>query len=507
MPEATSKRAGKGGVGSDIGSPASCCQSARDLYEVTQILSDLRDTIGADDARMIRSFRRVFPNIGVHSFAFMGGDGVFVIGCGAYDETLSAKIASLFQDARQSLVNYGGNYDVRLLGREINIPYHEDGGGNVEHPCRALFIQRQIDGVRQMRCLLFIAKDRVSENMRSDSLYPIVATMLDEAMRQRCSIFHAFPYKLSEFYLRQAHIRGSHKPRLVPPWSRGGEKSGIETVTLSLDLRKSTLMMEKAVRPECFAKWLSAMVQVLRSIVHRHLGVFDKFTGDGVLAHFLVEDIDKVTAGRGPTAVRAAVCCADEMITAINLLLEVVQPFIRYDSGLFGAGVGIAQDFAHWTNDRSRHLIVVGTGVVDACRMSSGGKAGDILLTVNTLHQFQRDGSCSGLRAEKRAFTAKGYPEEQQLQAWALTRVHPLAPDSERWIEATCERALRQAFGEGKDDPCVGGWKNAWRERGDAALSAGLGGEGRSRPLCAAASGHGDDHGHRRGCGEAVGCA
>jgi hypothetical protein len=55
---------------------------------------------------------------------------------------------------------------------------------------------------------------------------------------------------------------------------------------LSVDIRRSTELMLKARTPDDFAKFTTALCAELTQIIVESLGVFDKFTGDGVLAYF-----------------------------------------------------------------------------------------------------------------------------------------------------------------------------------------------------------------------------
>lgn len=432
--------------------------------DVAQVVVALRGCIGARDIDRTL-LRELLAISAIRAFASLGNgdaDALVFMPNSKNGDAIANKISSRLID-KAATWNLEANVHICDLD-EGCISFGD--ADSEEEKCQLLFLARRLSlgqkCVHEMRCVLLVEASSQfcdQDNFSTDSSAFVIAMMLDEAVRQRRTAFQAFPHALSAFYLRQAHIRLNKGTAIDPPWLRSHDpgESGIDTVTLSLDLRKSTQMMEKAVRPERFAKWLSAMVQVLRSIVHRHLGVFDKFTGDGVLAHFLVMDIKELPGEKARSAVRSAVCCADEMIEAIRILLQAVQPFIRFDSALFGAGVGIARDWAHWESDRNSQLIVVGTGVVDACRMSSGAKAGKIWLTVNTFHNFIKDVACSGLKWRQRDFVAKGYPEDHQYRVWALSRVHPLTPEREQWINETCKSALAQALGEEFDgNPCPG---------------------------------------------------
>ncbi|KAA0579641.1 adenylate/guanylate cyclase domain-containing protein [Azospirillum sp. B21] len=439
-----------------------------EIPEVAQVAVELRGCIGEKD--LDRALVSAFINIpGICAFACLGKDIDDALVIAPHIKDSDAVAEKMIHRLTMKAKTWSLKQNDHIYELDDGIFYHQDADCPQDEEkfedFRILFIARLLSQGKnyrqEMRCALLVEKDSYfcdQSNFRSDSALFVIAMMLDEAVRRRRAALQAFPPVLSAFYLRQAHTRRNKGIALDPPWLRhdkGGD--GIDTITISLDLRKSTQMMEKAVQPEYFAKWLSAMVQVLRSIVHRHLGVFDKFTGDGILAHFLVRDIRALSGEMPRSGVLAAVSCADEMIEATSILLHAVQPFIRFDSGLFGAGVGIARDWAHWENDRDNQLIVVGTGVVDACRMSSGAKAGRILMTVNTFHNFMDDGGCPGLKCRPKNFIAKGYPEDHQYRVWVLSRTHPLSTESSNWIEQTCTNALSLAYNEdGAEAPCSG---------------------------------------------------
>ena len=141
------------------------------------------------------------------------------------------------------------------------------------------------------------------------------------------------------------------------------------TVTLSVDLRKSTFCMDQAEDQPAFGRWLDRLVQEIIHGCHKHAGIFDKFTGDGGLMHFL-DDECKATVDK--TAIEAAFLCAVHLRSTVDALLPALRKNLRNNSDLLGAGISIAASEAFWSVDHRDNPIVVGHGVVDACRICDG---------------------------------------------------------------------------------------------------------------------------------------
>src|SRR5262249_2842053 len=64
------------------------------------------------------------------------------------------------------------------------------------------------------------------------------------------------------------------------------QSQGCPAFVMSVDIRRSTELMLKARTPEQFANFITTLCRDLESIVKSNYGVFDKFTGDGVLCFF-----------------------------------------------------------------------------------------------------------------------------------------------------------------------------------------------------------------------------
>jgi class 3 adenylate cyclase len=131
---------------------------------------------------------------------------------------------------------------------------------------------------------------------------------------------------------------------------------------MSVDIRRSTELMLKARTAEDFAQFTTTLCGDLMNIVLDSLGVFDKFTGDGVLAFF--PDFYS-----GTDAAFRVVQAADRCHEAFKRHYHAFRR--SFTSILTDVGLGIGVDFG------SVHLVqmaggitVVGAPVVYACRLS-----------------------------------------------------------------------------------------------------------------------------------------
>lgn len=144
-----------------------------------------------------------------------------------------------------------------------------------------------------------------------------------------------------------------------------------DSVVISIDIRRSTELMLKARKPELFSKFITELSQKLSERIIQNFGIFDKFTGDGILAFF-----PKFYSGEEAIirALKAAEECHLIFEEHYNSSRECFNVFIK------DIGLGIGIDFGNVTLVNTRNeLTVVGIPVVYACRMS-GAKAGDTIL-------------------------------------------------------------------------------------------------------------------------------
>jgi class 3 adenylate cyclase len=147
-----------------------------------------------------------------------------------------------------------------------------------------------------------------------------------------------------------------------------GECTGF---VVSVDIRRSTDLMLKARKSEQFAEFVSTLCQQLASAVLNNYGVFDKFTGDGIVAFF-------PEFYSGPDAGYWTVITAEQCHAAFATHYKAHRSV--FNSVLKEAGLGIGVDYGNFSLVQvSGALTAVGAPVVYACRMS-GAPAGSTLI-------------------------------------------------------------------------------------------------------------------------------
>jgi len=144
-----------------------------------------------------------------------------------------------------------------------------------------------------------------------------------------------------------------------------------QVVVMAIDIRRSTEMMLKAKNEKLYAEFITSLCQELCEIILADYGVFDKFTGDGILAFF--PDFYS-----GPDSIYYALKAAEDCHNVFNLHYKNNRHC--FSTVLNEVGLGIGIDFGQaYLASVNNELTIVGSPVVYACRMS-GAKYGEILL-------------------------------------------------------------------------------------------------------------------------------
>lgn len=157
--------------------------------------------------------------------------------------------------------------------------------------------------------------------------------------------------------------------------------SKYDTVVVSIDIRRSTELMLKARTPELFSQFITELSFKLSQIIIANYGIFDKFTGDGIMAFF-----PKFYSGNEAIirALKASRECHSIFKDHYNKSRECFNVFIK-DVGL---GIGIDYGNVTLVNTQSE-LTVVGIPVVYACRFS-GANAGETILNQPAKEEIMR---------------------------------------------------------------------------------------------------------------------
>lgn len=285
----------------------------------------------------------------------------------------------------------------------------------------------------------------LSENSEpsSEEWFPIASTFR-EIFLHRNHAYRHFPLELSLRYWNHYALPAAQIENMLPPWANlenskltstyaadhKVKDQRVDSITLSLDLRKSTIAMEQATDLAQFADWMRDLIETLTEIALNHYAVFDKFTGDGVMVHFLEKDVQKLlpTQCSAKCVIEQALLCAARMIEVVEQRLEKLRDFLQSDFSGLGAGVGLAAGKALWSVDHTGNPIVVGRGVVSACRAVKDVPAGVIRLTNTAYRKYRR--TLLHAIAEPRMIeieNSKDFPEKLVLRCWDIPAQQVLA--------------------------------------------------------------------------------
>ena len=152
----------------------------------------------------------------------------------------------------------------------------------------------------------------------------------------------------------------------------------VNTFVLSMDIRQSTELMLLAKTPFDYEEFIVHLCNKLTNTVKENFGIFDKFTGDGILAFF---PSFYSGDGRGGNAIK----CAFECVKIFDEVYEIFRS--NFDTVLDNTGltVGIDCGTAQFVNMNGSYT-VIGKPVVYACRLSCA-PAGTVILN-NTAYDF-----------------------------------------------------------------------------------------------------------------------
>jgi class 3 adenylate cyclase len=222
------------------------------------------------------------------------------------------------------------------------------------------------------------------------------------------------------------------EPHAPPDWDRRFrtdelldaviDGAPIEMFVMAADIRESTTLMKEAVRFELFAQVMDKFVSSVRQGIRRSGGWFDKFTGDGFLAYWIVqpgppdEYEERLVQTTGDVAHTASIL--------IDLFHRLVLEDFRANSRNLSGGVGLLMGLdagPGYIVKIADELTIVGSPVVGAVRMVNAAGPREILANVYLGERLRDEQKgvyeALGVTVTRELRPTKEYPRGQEVYA------------------------------------------------------------------------------------------
>jgi class 3 adenylate cyclase len=244
---------------------------------------------------------------------------------------------------------------------------------------------------------------------------------------------------------RAARLLKTHAP---PDWEQRFRRDDlldsvidgepIQMFVMAADIRESTTLMKEAVRFERFASVMDRFVTSVRRGIRSSGGWFDKFTGDGFLAYWIVQpaEPDKYEE----RFVQTAGDIAHTANSLVDLFHRRVLEDFRSNSRNLSAGVGLSMGLdagPGYLMKIADELTVVGPPVVGAVRMVTAATLPQEIVANVYLGERLRAGQdgvygALGVTASREFRPTKEYPRGQEVYALTFDGDRPDAdaPDA-----------------------------------------------------------------------------
>lgn len=202
------------------------------------------------------------------------------------------------------------------------------------------------------------------------------------------------------------------------------DREPIEAIVMTADIRRSSAVMKESIDILQFANILDDFVGEFRTVLHFHNGWFDKFTGDGFICYWLLEE--------GFSA---------QMETVLTFSATVMESFRSYYYPAFlanlrnipsgvGLSIGIDAGPCH-VAPIAGDLTLVGPPIVGAVRMANAARKPYELLMNAYPGNRLTDGASRNIgklatdlnyRAAQCCVPTKEYPEGQEAYAFSFLK-------------------------------------------------------------------------------------
>ncbi len=197
----------------------------------------------------------------------------------------------------------------------------------------------------------------------------------------------------------------------------------IQMFVMAADIRESTTLMKEAIRFERFASVMDRFLSSVRLGIRKSGGWFDKFTGDGFLAYWIVQ-----SAAPDHYEERFVQTAGDIVHTAntlIDLFHRRVLEDFRANSRNLSAGVGLSMGLdagPGYLVKIADELTVVGPPVVGAVRMVTAAALPREIVANVFLGERLREGQdgayeALGVTVTREFRPTKEYPKGQEVYA------------------------------------------------------------------------------------------
>jgi class 3 adenylate cyclase len=241
--------------------------------------------------------------------------------------------------------------------------------------------------------------------------------------------------------LERARYARLVKPHAPPDWEERFQKTElldalidgepIQMFVMAADIRGSTLLMKEAITFGSFALVMDKFVTSVRRGIRRTGGWFDKFTGDGFLAYWIVRSSSSEEYERAFVQTTGDV--AHTAHSLIDFFHRLVMEDFRANSRNLPAGVGLSMGLdagPGYLVQIAGELTVVGPPVVGAVRMVTAAELPREIVANVYLGERLRDGQEGvyeelGVTVTREYRSTKEYPNGQEVYALTFAEVDP----------------------------------------------------------------------------------